>query len=96
MHCRNKLCSKALTNPRNIVKGDDNIFCSHGCFLIHDAKLECAEERITFIRTRIQVLRQMRYQLYYIRRPVKTADIDRRIAAYRIDLESEYQKIKEI
>jgi hypothetical protein len=96
MICRNKDCLKTITNKRNAVHAESQVFCSHNCFVSHDLSKEKCELTIDFLRTRIGVLRQMKYKLYYLRRPHKLAEFDNRIKAYRQQLENVYTELKDI
>jgi hypothetical protein len=96
MNCRNKQCKKEIKNRRNAVHAEDEVFCSHNCFIEHDLSKEKCEERVAFIRTRIGVLRTMKLSLYYLRRPHRLAEFDKRIEAYRQDLEKVYTELRSI
>ena len=96
MHCNNKRCRKIIRNKYNIVKGNNKVFCSHNCFIEYDLRLMKYELEAAFIRTRIGVLRQMMYSLYYLRRPYKLAEFKKRIKDYRQNLELVYNKLAEV
>jgi len=88
-----KYCADIIENRRNRV---NEVFCSHECFIDYDLSLELYEQQATFFRTRIGVLRQMKYRLYYLRRPHKLAEFDQRIDSYRQELELVYSKLSEV
>ena len=94
MTCRN--CQKIITNPRNAVNAENEVYCCSECFLTRDLKLEQKETLIEFIQTRIGVLRQMKMKMYYLTRPAKSVELDIRIQAYRQDLDKVYNELKAI
>jgi hypothetical protein len=94
MNCRN--CQKIITNPRNAVNAENEVYCCHECFLARDSKLEQKETLIEFIQTRIRVLRQMKMKMYYLTRPAKSVELDIRILNYRQDLERVYNELRAI
>ena len=95
MHCQSKQCNKPISNKRNAVHANKKVFCSHNCFIEHDLSIEKCELEAAFIKTRIGVLRQMKLSLYYLRRPHKLEEFNKRINDYRQDLKLLYNKVNE-